>query len=79
MVVHPWEIAVARAAPTDSTLNHLTAPIASLAPAGNRVRVRAGPLVAEVTAASAARLGLAPGEVVVVSFKATATRLVPLA
>jgi molybdate transport system ATP-binding protein len=79
VVVHPWEIAVAREAPADSTLNHLTAPISSLTPVGNRVRVRAGPLVAEVTASSATRLGLAPGDVVVVSFKATATRLVPLA
>ena len=79
VVVHPWEVSVARQAPADSALNHVTAPIASLVPVGNRVRVRVGPLAAEVTAASAARLGLAPGEVVVASFKATATRLVPLA
>jgi hypothetical protein len=38
-----------------------------------------GPLAAELTAASAERLGLRVGEVVVASFKATATRLVPLA
>jgi molybdopterin-binding protein len=43
------------------------------------VKVRVGPLTAELTAASTARLGLAPGQVVVASFKATATRLVPLA
>jgi molybdopterin-binding protein len=38
-----------------------------------------GPLTAEVTSASAERLALAEGEPVVASFKATATRLVPLA
>jgi molybdate transport system ATP-binding protein len=78
-VVHPWEVSVAREMPADSALNHVTAPIAAIVPTGNRVRVRIGPLTAELTAASAARLGLAPGEVVVATFKATATRLVPLA
>jgi molybdopterin-binding protein len=72
-------VSVAREAPTDSALNHVTAPIVSLVPAGNRVRIRVGPLTAELTAASAERLGLAAGDVVVASFKATATRLVPLA
>jgi len=37
-----------------------------------------GPLTAEVTTASAERLGLREGDLVVASFKATATRLVPL-
>ncbi len=78
-VVHPWEVSVAREAPADSALNHVTAPISSLVPSGNRVRVRVGPITAEVTAASAGRLGLEPGEIVVASFKATATRLLPLA
>jgi molybdate transport system ATP-binding protein len=78
-VVHPWEVSVAREAPADSALNHVTAPIAALVPSGNRARVRVGPVTAEVTAASAERLGLRPGEIVVASFKATATRLVPLA
>lgn len=79
VVVQPWEISLARTPPADSTLNHVRAPILSLTPVGNRVRVRIGPLVAEITGASAERLGLAPGEVVVASFKATATRLLPLA
>jgi molybdate transport system ATP-binding protein len=78
-VVHPWEISVAREAPADSALNHVRAPILALTPTGNRVRIRVGPVTAELTAASAERLRLAPGEVVVASFKATATRLVPLA
>jgi molybdate transport system ATP-binding protein len=79
LVVYPWEVSLARAAVADSALNHVTAPITSLVPLGNRVRVRVGPLVAEVTAESAEQLRLERGEVVVASFKATATRLVPLA
>lgn len=78
VVVYPWEIALARSAPADSTQNHVRAPVVSLVPVGNRVRVRVGPVTAEVTAASAERLGLRPGETVVASFKATGTRLVPL-
>ena len=59
-------------------MNHVHAPIASLVRLGNRVRVRVGPLTAEVTAASATRLGLAEGGVAYATFKATGTRLVPL-
>ena len=78
-VVHPWEVSLATTSPgDDSTLNHIRAPVASLVPVGGRVRVRVGPVVAEVTTGSAERLGLERGTVVVASFKATATRLVPL-
>ena len=52
--------------------------VRSLVALGNRIRVRVGPLTAEVTTASADRLGLAEGDPVVASFKATATRLVSL-
>jgi molybdopterin-binding protein len=79
VVVSCWDVTVARDAPPDSALNHLHAPVGSLVAVGNRVRVRVGPITAEVTAASAERLGLAEGEPVVATFKATATRLVPLA
>jgi molybdate transport system ATP-binding protein len=78
VVVHPWEISISRSETGDSALNHLRAPIESIVPVGNRRRVRVGPLTAEVTAASAERLGLQEGEVVVAAFKATATRLTPL-
>jgi molybdate transport system ATP-binding protein len=78
LVVYPWEVTLAREAPPDSAQNHLRGPIASIVPLGNRVRVQVGPLAAEITAASAARLGLAVGDSVVASFKATSTRLVPL-
>jgi molybdate transport system ATP-binding protein len=78
LAVHPWEISVGREQPDDSAVNHLTAPVRSLVVVGNRVRVRVGPLAAEVTAASVERLELAVGDVVVATFKATAARLVPL-
>jgi molybdate transport system ATP-binding protein len=78
LAVYPWEISLARDAPGDSALNHLSAPVQSLVELGNRMRIRVGPLTAEVTASSAGRLGLREGELVVASFKATAARLVPL-
>jgi molybdate transport system ATP-binding protein len=77
VVVYPWDVAIARAAAPDSALNHVSASIRSIVNLGNRARVRIGPLAAEVTIASVERLALREGEVVVGSFKATATRLVP--
>lgn len=77
VAVYPWEVSLSRETPDDSAVNHVRAPVASLVSLGNRVRVRVGPITAEVTAASAARLELGEGEVVVASFKATGARLVP--
>ncbi len=77
-VVHPWDIAVGRAAPDDSTQNRLPGTITAITPLGNRVRVTLGPLTAEITAASAERLALRTGEPAVASFKATGIRLVEL-
>jgi ABC-type sulfate/molybdate transport systems ATPase subunit len=76
--IYPWEVSISREIASDTAVNHVRAPIASLVELGNRVRVRVGPLAAEVTAGSAARLGLREGDVVVATFKATATRLLPL-
>jgi molybdate transport system ATP-binding protein len=87
--VHPWEIAIERAAPDGrlapaepsdrgSVSNRLAGEIASLTTLGNRVRVGlAGPqpLSAEISAASSRRLGLEPGVRVTASWKAAATRL----
>jgi molybdate transport system ATP-binding protein len=78
LAVYPWEVALARTEAADSALNHLRGEVRSLVTLGNRVRVRVGPLTAEITSASAERLRLVEGEPVVASFKATATRLVPL-
>jgi molybdate transport system ATP-binding protein len=77
VAVYPWEVSVARELPHDSAVNHIRAPVGSVVSLGNRVRVRVGPLTAEVTAASAGRLELSEGEVVVASFKATGARLLP--
>jgi ABC-type sulfate/molybdate transport systems ATPase subunit len=76
VAVYPWEVSVSREPVRDSALNHFRAPITSLVHVGNRARVQVGGLVGEVTAASADRLDLEEGEVVVASFKAAATRLV---
>jgi ABC-type Fe3+/spermidine/putrescine transport system ATPase subunit len=78
VAVHPWEVSLARGATDDSAVNHLPATVLSIARLGNRARVRVGALSAEVTTASVERLGLAVGDPVVVSFKATAARLLPL-
>ncbi len=79
LAVYPWDVSIGHEAPDDSAVNHVRAPISSLVALGNRVRVRVGPVTAEVTARSAERLGLRQGDVVVATFKATATRLVRLA
>jgi molybdate transport system ATP-binding protein len=80
VVVYPWEVSVARthAPDADSALNVVRGQLGSLVEVANRVRVRVGPLTAEVTAASATRLELAEGGVAYATFKATGTRLVPL-
>jgi len=59
--------------------NHVRGAIESFVPVANRLRIRVGPLTAEITAESAARLGLEVGDEVVASFKASGTRLIPLA
>jgi molybdopterin-binding protein len=78
-VVHPSEVTVGLAPPAgESALNHLGGRIGSIVLLANRARVQVGPLTAEITAASAERLGLREGEWAVATFKASGTRLVPL-
>ncbi len=79
VVVYPWDISVGRVHVDGSALNLVAGEVTSVVPVGNRVRVRIGPLTAEVTAASAEKLELARGGTVYASFKATGTRLVPIA
>jgi molybdate transport system ATP-binding protein len=79
VVVYPWDVSIGRIHADDSALNLIHGEIGSLSRVGNRVRVRVGPVTAEVTTASAERLELAQGGVAIASFKATGTRLVPLA
>ena len=77
VAVYPWEVSLGSAAPDDSRMNHVSATVLSVAAMGNRVRVRVGPVVAEITAVSAERLDLQVGQTVTASFKATAARLFP--
>jgi molybdate transport system ATP-binding protein len=81
--VHPWEIALgpADAAATGSAQNHLEGAVTTVTHVGNRVRVgiEAGqPLVAEVTEPAVRDLELRPGARVTATWKAAATRLLPL-
>jgi molybdate transport system ATP-binding protein len=79
--VFPWEITLEPPGTSahGSALNRVGAEVESVTRIGNRVRIGLRvpqPLVAEVTAASVARLGLTAGTGVVATWKATATRLV---
>ena len=77
-VVYPWDVSLSRGLPmSDSRQNTVRGPVLSAVPVGNRLRVRVGPVVAEITAASADRLGVAEGAPMVASFKAATTRLLP--
>jgi molybdate transport system ATP-binding protein len=81
--VHPWEIALGPAdvAASGSAQNHLEGAISTVTHVGNRVRVgvEAGqPLVAEVTETAVRELDLRPGARVTATWKAAATRLLPL-
>jgi molybdate transport system ATP-binding protein len=83
VTVHPWEIALSHAgeALAGSAQNRLDGSISSVTHVGNRVRVgvdAAQPLVAEVTEPAVRELDLRPGVRVTASWKAAATRLVPL-
>jgi len=78
VAVYPWEITVGRVEHADSALNVVRGTVRSVVHVGSRVRVRIGPITAEVTAASAEKLDLEGGGTVVATFKATGTRLLPL-
>jgi molybdate transport system ATP-binding protein len=76
LAVYPWDVTLAATRPHDSALNLVQAPIRSIAELGNRVRVSVGPISAEITAESRARLALEVGQTVYAAFKATGTRVV---
>jgi ABC-type Fe3+/spermidine/putrescine transport system ATPase subunit len=78
VVVYPWEITVANTRVDGSALNQIEGEIRSIVHVGNRVRVKIGPVIAEVTSASVDGLHLEEGGRAVAIFKATGTRLVPL-
>ncbi len=70
-VFRPSAVAVHDAAPGGSPRNALRVALTDLEPLGDLVRVRAGDLAADVTVASVAELGLAPGREVTFVVKAT--------
>ena len=81
--VYPWEIALAPAGSerAGSGQNHLPVRVVSVTAVGTRVRAGLAapqPLVAELSDASVHELGLVPGASAVATWKASATRLVPL-
>jgi molybdate transport system ATP-binding protein len=81
--VYPWEVALdaPEAVPTGSAQNHVVAEVVSVTAVGNRIRVGLAtpqPLVAEITGPSARELALEPGARVVATWKAAATRVLPL-
>jgi molybdopterin-binding protein len=81
--VYPWEIALARPgeAARDSARNQLDVEVVSVMTIGPRVRVGLAapqPLTAELSEQSAQALELRPGARAVASFKAAATRVLPL-
>ncbi|MBL9075933.1 MAG: ATP-binding cassette domain-containing protein [Planctomycetes bacterium] len=79
--VHPRAIALFRQRPDGSPRNVWSAPITFVEAAGDRMRVQLGgavPLVAEVTPAAVAELGLARGGDVWVAIKATEIALDPI-
>jgi molybdate transport system ATP-binding protein len=79
VVVYPWEVSIGRLHQEDSAMNLIQGESRSVVAGGNRVRVRVGPITAEVTASSAEKLELSRGGTAFATFKATGTRLVPLA
>ena len=78
VIVYPWDVSISRTPLPGSALNHIAQEVTSIVPVGNRVRIRVGLLTAELTATSVEHLALRRGDEVHATFKATATRLVPL-
>ena len=76
VVVYPWEVSIGREHAPDSVMNVIEDDVRSVVHVGNRVRVKIGPVAAEVTEPSWERLGFELGDRAVASFKATGTRIV---
>jgi ABC-type sulfate/molybdate transport systems ATPase subunit len=78
VAVYPWEITIESGAPIANARNTIVAPISALAPEGGRMRVRIGPLTAEIARGELERLGLRIGEPACASFSPADARLVAL-
>lgn len=77
VVVHPWDVRVSADGAVDPALNHIRAPVASVVPAGDRLRVRVGPVVGEMPAPAGGAMPITPGQVATARFDPARTRLVP--
>lgn len=78
VIVHPWDITVARVGSDASSMNAIPGPIVAIAPIGAGARIGIGPITAEITASSMERLSLRVGDQATAIFKATATQLISL-
>jgi molybdate transport system ATP-binding protein len=83
VTVFPWDIALAPPGTIDpgSARNHLEVDVVSVTAVGNRVRVGLAapqPLTAELTEPAVERLHIEPGARLIASWKATATKVLPL-
>jgi ABC-type sulfate/molybdate transport systems ATPase subunit len=83
VTVFPWDIALAPPGAVDpgSARNHLEVAVVSVTAVGNRVRVgltAPQPLTAELTEPAVERLQIVPGARLIASWKATATKVLPL-
>jgi molybdate transport system ATP-binding protein len=83
VTVFPWDIALAPPGAIDpgSARNHLEVAVVSVTAVGNRVRVGLAapqPLTAELTEPALERLHIQPGARLIASWKATATKVLPL-
>jgi molybdate transport system ATP-binding protein len=79
-VVHPRAVSLHRHAPEGSARNHWSGRVAEVDDLGDRARVRVDgplPIVAEVTRAAVAELGLVPGLEVVAAVKAAEVQVHP--
>jgi molybdate transport system ATP-binding protein len=79
VAVYPWEITVRPGGEANGAVNEIIAPVASLTPAGGRVRVRMGPITAECASEDVERIGLRRGEPAAASFEPVHARLIAMA
>jgi molybdate transport system ATP-binding protein len=83
VTVYPWDIALAPRGTIDpgSARNHLEVEVVSVTTVGGRVRIGLAapqPITAELTEPAVRTMHIQPGQGAVATWKATATRLLPL-
>jgi molybdate transport system ATP-binding protein len=83
VTVYPWDIALAPRGSVDpgSARNHVDVEVVSVTAVGGRVRIGLAapqPLTAELTEPAVRTMQIQPGQLAVATWKATATRLLPL-